>query len=195
MAKKQPARRQPARSSRVPQAGTQSFSKGMIKDIHESIQPTTNWTHARNVANHSSDGDLGVIGNEPANLRCAEVPYTIIGCIHKYSDEWIVYSTDNTNSELGLFDDSKCEYTTIVSAPCLNFKTSHLITGAAKENYDCSWQVYWDDGLNPSRTLNLDDIPTIQIETTAPGDNCVTFVDDPSLCFTLDCERLRLAHY
>ena len=193
MAKKQPARRQPVRSSRAPQAGTQSFSKGMIKDIHESIQPTTNWTHARNVANHSSDGDLGVIGNEPANLRCAEVPYTIIGCIHKYSDEWIVYSTDNTNSEIGLFDDSKCEYTTIVSAPCLNFKTSHLITGAAKENYDCSWQVYWDDGLNPSRTLNLDDIPTIQIETTAPGDNCVTFIDDPSLCFTLDCERLRLA--
>ena len=177
MAKKQPARRQPARSSTAPQAGTQSFSKGMIKDIHESIQPTTNWTHARNVANHSSDGDLGVIGNEPANLRCSTVPYTIIGCIHKYSDEWIVYSTDNNNSEIGLFDDSKCEYTTIVSAPCLNFKTSHLITGAAKENYDCSWQVYWDDGLNPSRTLNLDDIPRIQVETTAPGDNCVTFID------------------
>ena len=109
MAKKQPARRQPASSSRVPQAGTQSFSKGMIKDIHESIQPTTNWTHARNVANHSSDGDLGVIGNEPANLRCAEVPYTIIGCIHKYGDEWIIYSTDNSNSEIDVSSAVKIE--------------------------------------------------------------------------------------
>ena len=192
MAKKQPARRQPARSSRVPTAGTQSFSKGMIKDIHESIQPTTNWTHARNVANHSLDGDMGVIGNEPANLKCGVIPYRIIGVIHKYADEWIVYSGDDTNSEIGLFDDSKCEYTPLVNDPCLGFKTSHLITGAAKENYDCSWQVYWDDGLNPSRTLNLDDIPRIQIETTAPGDSCVTFQDAPT-CHNLDCEKLRLA--
>jgi len=192
MAKKQPAKRQPARSSSAPQAGTQSFSKGMIKDIHQSIQPTTNWTHARNVSNHSSDGDLGVIGNEPANLKCATIPYTIIGVIHKYSDEWLVYTTDNINCEIGLFDDSKCEYTVIVNDPCLGFKTSHLITGASKENFDCSWQVYWDDGLNPSRTLNLDNIPRIQVETTAPGSTCATFEDLPS-AFNLDCEKLRLA--
>ena len=186
MAKKQPAKKT------SPQAGTQSFSKGMIKDIHKSIQPTTNYSHARNVSNHSVDGDVGVVGNEPANLKCSLVPYTIIGVIHKYGDEWIVYSTDDTNSEIGLFDDSKCQYTSLVNDPCLSFKTSHLIVGASKENFDCSWQVYWDDGLNPSRTLNLDDIPRKQIETTAPGDTCVTFEDSPT-CFNLDCERLRLA--
>ena len=76
MAKKQAA------SNRVPRAGTQSFSKGMMKDIHESIQPQANWVHARNVANHSVDGDLGVIGNEPANLECGSIPYTVIGAIH-----------------------------------------------------------------------------------------------------------------
>ena len=186
------AKKQPASSKAVPSAGTQSFSKGMIKDIHESIQPTTNWTHARNVANHSNDGDMAVIGNEPANLKCGVIPYRIIGVIHKYSDEWIVYSGDDVNSEIGLFDDSKCEYTPLVNDPCLGFKTSHLITGAAKENYDCTWQVYWDDGINPTRTLNLDNIPRVQIETTAPGDTCVTFVDSPD-CFNLDCEKLRLA--
>jgi len=186
MAKKQPAQKT------SPQAGTQSFSKGMIKDIHKSIQPTTNWSHARNVSNHSADGDAGVIGNEPANLQCSFVPYTIIGVIHKYADEWIIYSTDDTNSEIGLFDDSKCEYTSLVNDPCLGFKTSHLIIGATKENFDCSWQVYWDDGLNPSRTLNLDNIPRKLIETTAPGDTCVTFEDSPE-CFNLDCEKLRIA--
>ena len=186
MAKKQAA------SNRVPRAGTQSFSKGMMKDIHESIQPQANWVHARNVANHSVDGDLGVIGNEPANLECGSIPYTVIGAIHKYGDEWIIYSTDDTTSAIGLFDDSKCEYTSLVTDPCLNFKTSHLITGVSKENYDCSWQVYWDDGLNPSRTLNLDNIPRVQVETTTPGDSCVTFEDSPQ-CFNLDCEKLRLA--
>ena len=183
------AKKQPARRNTTPQAGTQSFSKGLLKDLHQSIQPTTNWTHARNVVNHSNDGELGVIGNEPANLECGIVPYTIIGTIHKYGDEWIIYSTDNINSEIGVFDDSKCEYTTIVNDQCLSFKTSNLITGASKENYDCTWQVYWDDGLNPSRTLNLDDVPYIQIETSSPGDDCVVFEDTDAL----DCERLRLA--
>ena len=118
---------------------TNSFNKGMIKDIHGSVQPSTNWSHARNAMNHSGDGDLSVIGNEPANLECAKVPYTIIGAIHTYGDEWVLYSTDNVNSEIGLFDDSKCEYKPLVNDPCLSFKTSHLIVGAAKENYDCSW--------------------------------------------------------
>ena len=63
------------------------------------------------------------------------------------------------NSEIGTFDDSECKYTEVlVNDPCLNFKKKFLITGAAKENFDCSWQVYWDDGNNPSRTLNIDEI-------------------------------------
>ena len=168
---------------------TNSFNKGMIKDIHGSVQPSTNWSHARNAMNHSNDGDLSVIGNEPANLECASVPYTIIGAIHTYGDEWVLYATDNVNSEIGLFDDSKCEYKPLVNDPCLGFKTSHLIVGAAKENYDCSWQVYWDDGLNPSRTLNLDDIPYKREITSNPSDDCIEFTD----LNELDCEKLRLA--
>lgn len=168
---------------------TNSFNKGMIKDIHGSVQPSTNWSHARNAMNHSGDGDLSVIGNEPANLECAKVPYTIIGAIHTYGDEWVLYSTDNVNSEIGLFDDSKCEYKPLVNDPCLSFKTSHLIVGAAKENYDCSWQVYWDDALNPSRTLNLDDIPYKREVASNPSADCVEFID----LNELDCEKLRLA--
>jgi hypothetical protein len=86
-----------------------------------------------------------------------------------------LFSTDNINSEIGLFDDSKCEYTTLVNDPCLNFNKKHLITGAAKENFDCSWQVYWDDGNNPSRTLNLDDIPFTYKLFSNPGDDCVIY--------------------
>ena len=120
------------------------------------------WTHARNVKNNSVDGDVALIGNEPANLKCATVPYTIIGAIHKYGDEWVIFSTDDTNSEIGLFDDSKCEYTQLINDACLNFNRQHLITGAAKENFDCTWQIYFDDGLNPSRTINIDDIPYVE---------------------------------
>jgi hypothetical protein len=166
-----------------------AFVKGMIKDYFPSYQPKQNWTHARNAANNSVDGDAGVLGNEPANLPCADVPYTIIGAIHTYADQWVIYSTNDTDSEIGLFDDSKCEYKTLVNDRCLQFQREHLIVGAAKENFDCSWQVYWDDGNNPSRTLNLDNIPYVQVEVSTPGADCVIYEDTP----TLDCEKLRLA--
>lgn len=168
---------------------TRVFVKGMVKDPNASFQAKEAWHHARNAANNSVDGDLSVIGNEPANLECAKVPYTIIGAVHKYADQWVLYSTDNTNSEIGLFDDSKCEYKPLVNDPCLNFNKKHLITGAAKENFDCTWQVYWDDGNNPSRTLNLDDIPWIKTVVSPPGADCIIYEDTDQL----DCEQLRLA--
>ena len=173
------------------QVETDLFSKGMIKDMNASFQGNQNWSHARNAINNSVSGDVGVLGNEPANLKCIEICYTIIGTIHLYGDKWVIFSTDDTSSEIGLFDDSQCEYEAIVNDECLNFNKRYLITGAAKENFDCTWQVYWDDGKNASRTLNIDDVPWVQIETSAINADCKTFKDGPCL----DCERLRLAPF
>ena len=169
--------------------GTNVFIKGMIKDPNASFTAKENWSHARNAANNSIDGDTAVIGNEPGNIKCSEIPYTIIGAIHRYADQWVIFSTDDINSEIGLFDDSKCEYITLINNQCLNFNRKYLITGAAKENFDCTWQVYWADGNNPDRTLNLSHIPYVKEVTSAPGASCVTFRD----LTTLDCEQLRLA--
>ena len=163
--------------------------KGMVKDTDALYLGDKNWSHAINAINNSVDGDTGVIGNEPANLHCADVPYRVIGGIHQYGDKWVLFSTDNTSSEIGLFDDSQCKYTTLVNDSCLNFNQDNLVIGAAKENFDCTWQVYWDDGFNPSRTLNIDDIPWVQIQTSAAGADCVLFEDT----VILDCEKLRLA--
>ena len=162
--------------------------KGMIKDVDASYLSKQNWSHARNAINNSVEGDTGVIGNEPANLLCANIPYTVIGGIHLYGDIWAIFSTDNTNSEIGRFDDSRCEYETIVNDSCLSFNTDHLIVGASKENYNCQWQLYWDDKLNPSRTLNIDDIPYLPV---------VPIMDPCDVEYTtnLDCDAIRLAPF
>ncbi len=170
---------------------TNNYTGGLTKDVFDSYLKTTLWTHARNAVNNSADGDGGVLGNEPANLECGIVPYTIIGTLHLYADQWIIYSTDDTNSEIGRFDDSKCEYTTLVNDACLKFNRKNLITGASKENFDCTWQVYWDDGINPSRTLNVDNIPYIQQAVSAPNDPCIIY--ENVLPLQLDCEKIRLA--
>ena len=161
--------------------------KGMIKDVDASYLSKQNWRHARNAINNSVEGDTGVIGNEPANLNCITVPYTIIGGIHLHGDIWAIFSTDNVFSEIGRFDDSRCEYETVINDSCLNFNTSHLIVGVSKENYECQWQIYWDDGFNPSRTLNLDDVPYTKV---ASFDAC-----DPQYTTALDCDAIRLAPF
>ena len=188
---------------------TDIFVKGMTTDPNASLVGKDQWTHARNAINNSKDGDIGTLGNEPANKQCSSAPFTIIGAIHLYGDKWVLFSTNNEQSEIGTWDDSECKYETLVNdyscyqcadqfpnstpvyTPCLNFNTQHLITGAAKENFDCAWQIYWDDGVNPSRTLNLDNIPWHRRVISEEGAACVIYEDVEPLC--LDCERIRLA--
>ena len=166
---------------------------GMIKDTDASYLGNKNWSHAINAINNSIDGDTGVIGNEPANLSCAEIPYPVIGTIHLYADKWVLFSTNTTESEIGTFDDSSCEYQSLVNDRCLSFNTENLITGVSKENFDCTWQVYWDDGVNPSRTLNLTNIPYEQSICSLPNDPCIVYCNDTPL--RLNCEQIRLAPF
>ena len=166
---------------------TNSFNKGMVKDYNDTFVGDGLYTHARNAVNNSHDGQVGVIGNEPANLFCVNLPYTLIGAIHTIGDEWVIFTTDDTNSEIGLFDESACTYTKLVNAPCLNFKRSNLITGAYREKFDCERMVYFDDGLNPTRVLNIDNIPFKFTTTIING--CVTF----NYTNQLDCEKIRIA--
>jgi hypothetical protein len=172
-----------------------SFNKSLIKDIDDSYIPEGAWSHARNASKVSPNGNLETLGNEPSNLHCVDIPYTCIGTIHLYGDVWAIFSTDDTHSAIGFFDDSECKYTPVVPAPhcppasadCLGFKKDKLIIGISKQNFDCTWQVYWADNLSPDRTMNMNNPPFIQ--------SC-TIVNECNICVNtcnIDCEALRLA--
>lgn len=153
---------------------TNSFVKGLNKDSDSSFMQEGMWTHARNVVNNTVEGNLGTLSGEPANYLCATAGLTlpgirkkIIGAIHLYSDKWIIFtvsygpfSSNSLNSEIGLFEEDLCKYRIIVQDPCLNFSDLKLIYGAAREREDCSWSVYWNNGLNPDRSMNIGDPKT-----------------------------------
>lgn len=166
---------------------TNSFTKGMVKDYNETFIGNNFYTHARNAVNVSHDGQVGPIGNEPSNLHCVDLPYSLVGSIYIYNDEWVLFTTDDINSEVGIFNEVNCTYTKIINAPCLNFKRSNLITGAFRERYDCQRLVYFDDGLNPSRVLNIDKVPYVTKQKIV--NDCVVETETTQL----DCEQLRLA--
>lgn len=158
-----------ADKSQQPNQGvvTNTFTKGMVKDYNETFIGEGLWTHARNAVSNSYDGQLGVIGNEPSNLHCVNLPYTLIGCIHVLDDQWVLFTTDDVNSEIGLFDESACSYKKIINDPCLNFKRSNLITGVFRKRYDCERIIYWDDALNPTRMMDIDNVPFVCINNNS----------------------------
>lgn len=153
------------------QSITNSFSKGLNKDTDPSFVQSGLWIHARNMVNNTDEGSLGTLSNEDSNYLCGTSGETmigdkkIIGLVHLYSDKWIVFTVayvnyNATNSEIGLYEEDHCRYRPIVSSPCLNFEETNLITGASKQNADCSWEVYWADGLNVDRYMNIGDPKT-----------------------------------
>lgn len=181
--------------------------KGMQKDLNESYSPPGTWFHAVNAMPNSREGDLGTLANEPSNLLCATIPYTVIGTIHMHKDVWAIFSTDDTNSQIGIFNEGTCEYTPLRNCNgddmnpvnCLGFKRTNLIKGAAKENFDCTWQVYFADGLNPDRTVNMDKPAFVEIcrdenNTILPGPpNYITVGCITCICTdAIDCDALRL---
>jgi hypothetical protein len=208
---------------------SKSFDKSLNKDVNDFHLPTNEWSGARNAINNSITGDLGKLGNEPANLLCltTDLKYPIIGFIHIIEDKWAVFSTDSVNSEIGLFVESNCgvpdpiknpAYSVVVNAACLNFKPENLIIGVSRATSTCTYKLYWDDGLNPSRVLEIDvdnplnnlpflpppappgtnnpnsPIPWVQncVDSNGPAPGgCIICTNTP----VLDCDKLRLAQF
>ncbi len=168
-------------------AKSATYVKGLIKDYNDSYVPEGVWINAINAVTNSHKGDAGTIGNEPSNRFCVEAPYTIIGLVRRDSNTWVVFSTNNVISEIGYFTESTCEYIKIITDQCLGFKKEYLITGVIQYNFDCTWSVFFADGLNPDRTINLDN-PPYQYTWDRTNPNCPIKVFNDCL----DCEQTRL---
>ena len=185
---------------------TRLYNKNLNEDANDYLLGPNQWTHARNAINNSRTGDLGKLGNEPSTFECASAPYTIIGTIHLVADMWAIFSTDDTNSEIGIFKEDTCTYTKAVNDPCLNFNRANLIKGVSRPNSTCVYGLYWDDGgRNVSRTMNVTiDPPTDNaytnpnspipwIQVPAPGPAGQPPCNETINSSALDCNKIRLS--
>jgi len=213
-----------------------SFVKGLNKDSDFTYVDNGMWTHARNATNNTIEGNKGSLSNSSSNRLCATAGSTmpsnfgdrkIIGTIHLFADKWIIYTVGHnsgntaTTSEIGLLEEDSCNYRPIVQDACLKFDKRYLIDGATREMEDCTWQVYWCDGLNPDRFLNIGDPDTWPDSTyTFIGQGDINYYTNgtikilwpgvewkkntstpstPAPCLTypddnkLDCPKIRLA--
>lgn len=167
-----------------------TFSGSINQEVSHFGMGESDYLSARNAINQSSKGDVGTRITEPSNILCTHAPFVIIGADNLEDDWWVIFSTNNTTSEIGFFRAKTCTYTKLARDTCMGFKTTNLITAVSRVTWDGSYNVYFDDhGLNVSRMFNTRNFPFIQDCTTV--NNCITCVDTEAV----DCNKLRLESF
>lgn len=140
---------------------------GLVTDLNSSYLGKESYTHARNVVRNSKDGDLGTIGNEPSTIECYSAPYKVVGVIKLPDDNHLVFSTNNSDSEIGLANPKDCSYTTLSNNKCWNFNTENQpITGSAKKDFNKNIVVTFTDNANPVRRVDISKLNNLICDET-----------------------------
>jgi len=146
-------------------------------------------TYALNAALENFDSSSVNYQNEQGNEFCLQFPegYSLIGTYFINEKNKHIFFLTNPNvggSEIGYMDNNDCIYHTLVSAPCLNFNIDNPIHKVVHKVTNCKTEIYWTDGLNSRRYLDIENIPYL---LSPYADLC-----DPSYSKELDCNQLKI---
>jgi len=158
-------------------------------------------SYALNGALENFDANSISYQNEPSNEFCLNFPsnYHVIGnhfIQEKNKHIFFLTNPETGDSEIGYMNNNDCVYHTLCSetttgetvcanSPCLNFDINYPIHKAVHKITNCTTEVYWTDGLNPRRYINIEQVP--YITTYTGSQNC-----DPIVTPVLDCNKLKV---
>src|ERR1044072_5806130 len=149
-------------------------------------------TYAQNAQLAGFDGNMITYQNEQANTLCFTVPegFKVIGTHNIVERDIIILFLVNPTtgaSEIGRV--TNCVYSRIINAPCLNFNLRYPIQKIVHKVTNCSLEVYFTDGLNPMRFIDLNDLPYKQI-VNADGNDATPC--DVTTTTEIDCNKLSV---
>jgi hypothetical protein len=127
--------------------------------------------------------------NEPGNEHCCSFPSGFLLMGHHFIVEqnkhlFFLSNPTTGDSEIGYMINNDCVYRKLVNAVCLNFNIKYPIHKVVHKITNCTTEIYFTDGFNPRRYLDLNNIPYIlQIDS----DLC-----DPVYTDQLDCNQLKV---
>jgi len=147
-------------------------------------------TYALNASVENFDASSVNYQNEPGNEICLTFPneFVLIGTHfiqEKNKHIFFITNPATEESEIGFMNNNDCQYNTLVSATCLNFNIDYPIHKVVHKITNCTTEIYWTDGLNPRRYLDIENIPwKLQINS-----NLCDPIPDVG---NLDCNQLKL---
>ena len=130
--------------------------------------PKGKLTYALNAAVENFDSDSVNYQNEAGNELCLSFPedYVLIGehfIQEKNIHIFFLVNPNTGDSQIGQMINNDCVYRTVLSDSCLNFNIDNPVFKIVHRITNCTTEIYWTDGLNPRRYLDLDNIPTTDI--------------------------------
>jgi hypothetical protein len=146
-------------------------------------------TYALNASVENFDANSINYQNEPGNEFCLQFPtgYVLIG-EHFINEQnkhiFFLVNPETGGSEIGYMENNDCVYHQYINADCLNFNSNYPIHKSIHRITDCSTEIYWTDGINPRRYLDLVE-PPLKIK---PG----TDVCDGETINEIDCNKLKI---
>lgn len=149
-------------------------------------------TYALNAQVSGVEGNAVVYQNEQANEFCFVIPsgFKVIGTHQILEIETVIYWLVNPStgaSEIGKVVNNSCIYQTVINAPCLNFSLNFPILKAVHKITNCTIEVYWTDGLNPRRYIDLNNLPFKQVIQGTNTDPCNIVTTSE-----IDCNKLNV---
>ena len=146
-------------------------------------------TYALNASVENFDSDSVNYQNEPGNELCLDFPtnFHLIGT-HFIAEQnkhiFFLTNPETGDSQIGYMDNNDCIYRVYVSSKCLGFNIHYPILKAVHKITNCTTEVYWTDGLNPRRYIDLNNIP---YKLAPNADLC-----NPIYTTELDCNQLNV---
>lgn len=127
------------------------------------------------------------VQNQKSNELCFELEDSFVGPGIPVGNSEHIFFTLGDTSNIVLANLDSCSYEVVASGDCLGFDTDYPIRGVYKYNSQTnSRRIYFIDGLNPNRYLDIDN-PFPQVKIT---DDCETCEQEFS--GELDCAQLNI---
>lgn len=147
-------------------------------------------SYAQNAQINGFEGNSITYQNEQANSLCFTLPdgYQVIGTYNIVEEELIVYWLANPttgDSEIGKV--VNCVYSRVINSKCLNFDIRYPIHKAVHKKTACGLEIYWTDGKNPRRYIDLSNLPYKEVRQGNSEDPCDTITTSD-----IDCNKLNV---
>ena len=154
-------------------------------------------TYALNANVENFDSNSINYQNEEGNVLCSDEDnvffpndFVVIGNYFiNEQNKHVFFLVDpvNNKSEIGYMINNDCVYRTLVSSTqndCLNFNINYPIHKVVHRITNCSTELYWTDGLNPRRYIDIDNIPW--------KSTIINCIDVDIIPLILDCNKIKM---
>ena len=138
---------------------------GMDMDKTLGQIPKGKLTYALNANIENFDSNSVNYQNEEGNELCLQFPsgYQLIGKHYiqeKAKHIFFLVNPTTDASEIGYMVNNDCVYHSLLNNVCLNFDVQHPVQKVVHRITNCTTELYWADGINPRRFLDIENIPT-----------------------------------